>query len=746
MLHTFLFLLLLPATLVADESARIYDDSQVAEVHVSVDPLAMEWMYSNPFSDSLHLASYTFQNATIDTQLTQVGFRLRGNTSRTSAKKSFKLDLNHFVDGREWLDVDKLNLNGEHNDPAVSRSKLVWDLYQRVTWLAPRASHAALHVNDLYMGLYVNVEHIDKDFLNKRPLDSSGNLWKCLWPADLRWRGPDPENYKHVSGDRRVYELKSNEEADDYSQLVRLIRIAATTPADRMRDSLEAVIHIEDVARYFALNVLTGSWDSYRFLRNNFYLYHDPSEDRFRLIPYDMDNVLGIDWFSIDWTSTDPLDWPRADGDDRPLADAFLSVPAFRDLFVLHLEHYADRLFDALDWQQRCQQLYDQLWPHARPDSFRTMDYGFDSTDFADAFGPGPHQQDHVTHAMREFLAQRLAGLAEQLEYSDGGPVLWNSAWEVTGGELSFSVSAWSHTGIDSLELALSREGEELARLRLEDPGPALDNLDSTWLYTGLLDLEGIGGECLLRLSVYRPDGETMEWPGRGLALALPLHHAQNLRVTELMPRNDATIADGQGDYDDWLELANLGPETIALAGFGMSDNPDTPFEYVFPDTSLAPGERLLLWCDNDETDPGLHAPFALSGSGDDIVLSDPSGGRLQLIEFGSVAVDQSLHLPCDAQVDTEGQLLAFVVSEEPTPGEPNACPPPAGLWVRRQGNDLLLEWDPGPATQWQVFYMEHPWDSEGEVLGNTLEPFFLVEGALQAGSQSGWYRVALLY
>ena len=36
-----------------------------------------------------------FQNAYLDETIDSIGFRLRGNTSRNAAKKSFKIDFNH---------------------------------------------------------------------------------------------------------------------------------------------------------------------------------------------------------------------------------------------------------------------------------------------------------------------------------------------------------------------------------------------------------------------------------------------------------------------------------------------------------------------------------------------------------------------------------------------------------------------------------------------------------------------------
>ena len=76
----------------ADDSWKIYDDTQVAVINVSADPADLSWMYNNVESDSMHLAIVHFKNAWIDETIDSVGFRLRGNTSRYSQKNSFKLN------------------------------------------------------------------------------------------------------------------------------------------------------------------------------------------------------------------------------------------------------------------------------------------------------------------------------------------------------------------------------------------------------------------------------------------------------------------------------------------------------------------------------------------------------------------------------------------------------------------------------------------------------------------------------
>jgi spore coat protein CotH len=76
-----------------------------------------------------------------------------------------------------------------------------------------------LYINEEFYGVYINTEHIDEKFVRSRFGSNDGNLYKCLWPADLVFLGDDPEAYKVEYYGRMPYELTINEEWDDYLDL-----------------------------------------------------------------------------------------------------------------------------------------------------------------------------------------------------------------------------------------------------------------------------------------------------------------------------------------------------------------------------------------------------------------------------------------------------------------------------------------------------------------------------------------------
>ena len=158
---------------------------QYRRIDITINPDTLDWIYNNPESDIEFHAVFVFDNGTVHDTIDPVGFRLRGNTSRYSKKKSFTVSFNTFTSGGKYYGVEKLNLNGEHNDPSVMRSKLMWDIMRKWQIPAPRANHVQVYINGNYYGLYINVEHIDEEFAQSRFGNKDGNLFKCLYPADL---------------------------------------------------------------------------------------------------------------------------------------------------------------------------------------------------------------------------------------------------------------------------------------------------------------------------------------------------------------------------------------------------------------------------------------------------------------------------------------------------------------------------------------------------------------------------------
>ena len=158
-------------------------------------------------------------------------------------------------------------------------------------------------------------------------------------------------------------------------------------------------------------------------------------------------------------------------------------------------------------------------------------------------------------------------------------------------------------------------------------------------------------------------------------ALAGGLAAAQGdgfLVVNEIMASNGETLADPQGQYEDWIEIYNGGDAPVNMAGMYLTDDLDDPTKWKIPAedparTTVPAGGYLLIWVDNDVEDPGLHAGFKLGADGEDVGLFATDGATLiDGLTYPALLTDISYGRDPDAR----DQWRFF---PEPTPGTENA-------------------------------------------------------------------------
>ena len=666
-------LILFSSLIIADDSWMVYDDSSVARVDIYVDPLALEWMYDydNVESDSLHMAYIYYQNEYINDTLEQVGFRLRGNTSRTSQKKSFKLDFNHFVSGRDFYGLEKINLNGEHNDVSIIRSKLSWDIFNSIGMVATRANHIEVYINDTYYGLYISVEHIDDTFLSRNFDNGSGNLWKCLWPANLGYRGSNPSDYHPWVDDNRPYDLKTNDDEYDFTQLARLIHIINNDP-----DSLEHVLDVSEFIKYLAINILTGGWDDYRSLQNNFYLYHQPNIDRFLLIPYDYDNTFGVDWFSVDWDNIDPYSYYLIADTERPLADIIFDNEHYRNLFSRYLQFYIDHVFNIDEWGDWIDNTKEMIDSSAYYDTYRTLDYGFTYNDFTNSFSASNYTNQHIKTGLKEFIINRVSSLEDQIEFSDGNPLVYKYWIEpklpLAGDSITIHAAAYGYPDIQNINLIVHNFTNGAYNSYSMDYEPVFnaslpEELEDHWVITipPILNAGNIGIRFLSTNTeeVTGVSPQIGEWMIRIASSTT----TENIFINEFLAKNNTVNVDEFSENDDWLELYNNSSDTINLHNHYLSDDLDNLTKWKFSDNDIlvAPNDYLLIWCDNDESQGVLHTNFKLSSSGEFIALTNPDGQTIiDTLFFGTQIEDVSFgRFP-----DGSSQWIEM----SPTPGSSN--------------------------------------------------------------------------
>ncbi len=405
------------------DNGFLYDHTNVARVDVTISPdyLDMILLPGNEESDYEYPAIFSFKRGATSSTIDSIGFRLRGNTSRNSKKKSFKVSLNSFIAGQKYHGVEKINLNGEHNDPSISRAHISWELFRRVGVPAPRSGHAELYINDEYKGLYINVEHIDEEFVNLRFGNNDGNLYKCLWPADMRYISANADDYKFEQSGRRAYELKTNLLQDDYSDIAELIEVLHTTDPSDFPQYFEPLFNVNSYLKNLVVEVLIGHWDAYSYNKNNFYLYHNESTDKFEFIPYDSDNTLGISWEDIDWAERDIYNWSSSP-ESRPLTAKILQNETYRARYSFYMNRFLAAEFNSAKLDPMIEGIKSQIQSFAENDLYRTYDYEYSFDDFLNSFDQiiGAHAREGII----PFISKRNSSALDQLNLSDIAPAI----------------------------------------------------------------------------------------------------------------------------------------------------------------------------------------------------------------------------------------------------------------------------------------------------------------------------------
>jgi hypothetical protein len=116
------------------------------------------------------------------------------------------------------------------------------------------------------------------------------------------------------------------------------------------------------------------------------------------------------------------------------------------------------------------------------------------------------------------------------------------------------------------------------------------------------------------------------------------------LYINEIMAANATALQNPHdpGNFPDWIELYNPGPNTVSLNGLFLTDDVDNPTRYRIPNgLTIAPGGYLLFYADGN---PGLgaqHTNFSLSRDGEFVGLYGAQGGVLiDSYEFGVQLTD----------------------------------------------------------------------------------------------------------
>lgn len=629
----FLFASLLLVFNLSLEAQDLYDVNSIQEIKITFaesnwDELLDE-LYVEGKNNRL-LANIEINGTVIDS----VGIRYKGfsSVSTDREKNPFNIKLDE-TNNEDYQGYKKLKLGNLFQDPSFIREILSYEI-ARNYMPAPKANFARVYINDAYWGLYANVESIEEDFLETHFGDSNNAFFKCN-PDELDLdgensnlalsHGTDPENYK-------PYYDRVN---GGWWELYLLMKKLNDNPED-----IEEILNVDRALWMHALNYVMVNFDSYIGYAQNYYLYRK-SNGQFQTILWDLNQSFGsyrntdasdfFSGFNIEEAKTiDPLaHYNSVSVQARPLMRSLFENDRYRKMYLAHIRSILKENFDNGEYASRAASLQQLIDEAVQEDDKKFYSY------------------DHFINNLNSTVSDLVdyPGITELMDarsdYFANYPNL-NDEPIISNTDLTRTNET---TGEHEFEISTSNANSAFLFYRTSRDLP-FEQIEMNAEGNGNYSVDLNFGNNLEYYFYAENEVAGAFWPSRAAHKFFAINYDNikvgDLVINEFLASNDASNADENGDYDDWVEIFNNAPYDISLKGLYLSDDPENLEKWEFPDVSIPAGGYKLIWADEDGSDGALHANFKLSGGGESVLISDRSGNILDEIEYGEQEADVS--------------------------------------------------------------------------------------------------------
>lgn len=287
----------------------------------------LEALYENPRSDHTYPAQAEINGVEYDCRI-----RFRGTSTRTLSKKSWKIEFDH----RDPNGAREINLNAEYRDKSLLRNHLAMELGKLIGLPAPETRHVSLMINNVYRGVFLEVEQVDHEFLKRMNAANSPLLLKCFNSGRLANVGPWENIFLSYSP-----KIAAPGAMDTLG--IRFTQMQEAS-IEELEPHLNRLFNMDDAVRYFAAQFAFFNQDG--FIKN-FYLYQD-TNDQYRLVPWDCDATFGNDWEGI-WQERFTTISDVNEGKQNALFNRLLASSNYNEQFHATLHSIADVHFRTLE-------------------------------------------------------------------------------------------------------------------------------------------------------------------------------------------------------------------------------------------------------------------------------------------------------------------------------------------------------------------------------------------------------------
>jgi len=567
-------------------------------------------------------------------QYDSVGVRYKGNSSYDPQriKNPLNIKLDYIIDDQEIEGYGTLKLANGFKDPSFLREALGYEIARKYM-PAGLSNYADVYINGTHMGLYTSDQDVDKYFMRTH-FGSDENARIKGEIGDNTLPGQMGGVWEYFGEDSTLYFNRYVLESDfGWTRLISFLDTLNNYPA-----SADQVLNIDRQLWMIAFDFALVNLDSPVNVPQNYYLYQDDA-GRFNPIPWDLNECFG--GFN-NLTGYGPQNnqqlmnlspFTNISSPSLPGLSKILSQERYRKMYTAHMTTILEENFISNLYYERALEIQNIIDGYVQADPNKFYTYNDFLTNLNSTAGSGAPPMGGIV-GIRELMDARISYLYSLPDFQHEAPVITDPGFtpsHVTpGSEVWFTVSG---TGISHMFLGYRTENWPAFSLaEMYDDGNHMDGNAGD----GIFGRSVQAGNTTIEYYFYAENDNAGSFlPVRAEYEYFSLPVTGDLVINEFMADNESTVTDQDGEYDDWIELYNNGSQTINLNGMYLTDDPSEPDQWIFPDTTLAPGNFLIVWADDDTGQAGLHANFKLSADGETILLSDTSLNTLDEVVFG---------------------------------------------------------------------------------------------------------------
>lgn len=632
--------------LVPCEGQNLYDINTIQKIEITF--LQSNWDYqldtAKAGSESFIMAQKVVINGI---SFDSVGVKYKGNSTYNANQKKnpFHIELDTWKN-QDYQGFTDIKLSNVAKDPSFLREVLSYQILRQYMH-APLANYANVYVNGALVGLFSNAESITKKFV-KAHFNSSGNpFFKCNPIAGAGPGTTAKPNLVYLGNDSTkyypAYEMKSDA---GWKQL-----IALTDSLKNNTTAIEKILDVDRVLWMLAFDNLFVNLDSYiGGFAQNYYLYMDDA-GRFNPVVWDLNESMG----TFSQTGTGNLTSTAAKQQMShllhlndaawPLIQKLLSIPRYKRMYVAHMKTMMTENFSSGLYFNAAKLLQTIINNAVNADPNKFFSFTQYQNNLTSDVASGMSSAPGIKNLMdgrTTFLSSQpdftaAAPTIADVRLSQNPPLLYSKVFFTA--QITNAADAYIGYRFDTYSPFL--------KTKLFDDGQHGDGAAGDFVFGASVPVNDV----FIQYYFYAENNNAgIFLPARAeheffsVYAKLDAVKKGDLVINEFLADNTKTVADINGEFDDWIELYNTTNNTLSLDNLYLSDSYANRLKWKFPaGMSIAPKSYMILWADDDEEQGNPHTNFKLSATGEQIILSYPDGKVVDSLAFGPQQADMSM-------------------------------------------------------------------------------------------------------